>query len=225
MVHYNSQQDADAKQSAPAVSLYPDGLYKSGGKRCLDTALIVMALPFLIPIMLLVALAVMMDGNSPFFTQNRLGRNWQSFRLYKFRTMKPGADALLEAHLAANPAARAEWDRDQKLRDDPRITKIGRFLRKSSLDELPQLINVLLGHMSLVGPRPMMPEQRVLYPGVYYAAHRPGLTGLWQVSVRNGSTFTARALYDERYSREVSLWLDLTTIFQTFRVVARCTGC
>ena len=224
MMHYDSRPDID---SGPLNSKFAiaGGIYKNGGKRLLDTALILIALPFLLPLMVLVALAIMLDGHSPIYTQARLGKAWTPFRLYKFRTMRPGADALLKAHLAENPEAREEWERDQKLRDDPRITKVGRYLRKSSLDELPQLVNVLIGQMSLVGPRPMMPEQRILYPGEYYAAHRPGLTGLWQVSVRNGSTFATRALYDERYSRELSLKLDVATIFQTFRVVLRCTGC
>lgn len=226
MVQPNSGQDIHPDQVIDHGAIIDAlGIYEKGGKRSLDIVLIVLALPFLLPIMLLVALAIMMDGNSPFYTQNRLGRGWQSFRLYKFRTMKPDADLLLQAYLDSDPAARQEWDRDQKLRHDPRVTRVGAFLRKTSLDELPQLFNVILGHMSLVGPRPMMPEQRVLYPGVYYAAHRPGLTGLWQVSVRNGSTFASRAIYDERYSREVSLSLDVATIVQTFRVVARCTGC
>lgn len=203
----------------------PARLYVNGGKRVLDTTLILLALPFLLPILLVVTMVVMLDGGSPLYSQMRLGRGWQRFRLYKFRTMRPDSDALLAAHLAADPHARAEWDLNQKLRDDPRITRAGRFLRKTSLDELPQLLNVLLGQMSLVGPRPMMLEQRVLYPGAYYAAHRPGLTGLWQISARNGSTFAARAIYDERYYREVGLKLDMATILATFRVVARCTGC
>ncbi|MDM7458616.1 MAG: sugar transferase [Paracoccus sp. (in: a-proteobacteria)] len=200
-------------------------IYTNGGKRLFDTILIILALPFLIPVMLVVALVVMLDGHSPIYTQDRLGRGWKRFRLLKFRTMKPDADKLLDTYLASDPQARIEWDRDQKLRNDPRVTPVGKFLRKSSLDELPQLINVLMGEMSLVGPRPMLPEQRVLYPGSYYAIHRPGLTGLWQISVRNGSAFAERAIYDERYSREVGFILDVKTIFQTFKVVARGTGC
>ncbi|TJZ91995.1 sugar transferase [Paracoccus gahaiensis] len=203
----------------------PQSLYTSGGKRFLDTLLVLIAVPIILPIMIVVAAVVMLDGGSPIYSQMRLGRGWKKFRLFKFRTMRPDGDAILAAHLAADPGARAEWDMNQKLRNDPRITRVGRFLRKTSLDELPQLINVLLGSMSLVGPRPMMLEQRVLYPGTYYAAHRPGLTGLWQISARSGSTFAARALYDERYYRELSLRLDLSTIFRTFAVVARCTGC
>ncbi len=205
MLQSNDGHELGSSQATnPVAGIELPKVYDNGGKRLLDLTLILLALPFLIPVMIVVALAVMLDGGSPFYTQKRLGRGWQSFRLYKFRTMKPQADLLLEAHLAANPAARAEWDADQKLRNDPRVT---------------------LGHMSLVGPRPMMPEQRVLYPGVYYAAHRPGLTGLWQVSVRNGSTFATRAVFDERYSREISLALDVSTIARTFQVVARCTGC
>lgn len=224
MAHFDTRTDIDSG-SSPQFALYSEGIYKNGGKRVLDTALILISLPFLLPLMALIAIVIMLDGHSPIYMQDRLGRGWKRFRLFKFRTMHHNADALLEEYLAQNPQARAEWDRDQKLRNDPRITPVGRYLRKSSLDELPQLVNVLLGEMSLVGPRPMMPGQRPLYSGEYYPAHRPGLTGLWQVSIRNGSAFTARADYDERYSREISLRLDLATIIQTFRVVARCTGC
>ncbi|MGR3199659.1 MAG: sugar transferase [Paracoccus sp. (in: a-proteobacteria)] len=226
MIHDDRLLDATgAELVGDFVSFEPHNLYMGGGKRLLDTAMIIAALPFILPIMLIVAVLVAFDGGSPIYSQTRLGRGWKSFRLYKFRTMKTNSAELLAAHLAANPEAKAEWDLNQKLRNDPRITWAGRFLRKTSLDELPQLINVLLGQMSLVGPRPIMVEQRPLYPGHYYAAHRPGLTGLWQVSARNGTTFAARAIYDERYYRDLSLGLDISTIIRTFVVVARCTGC
>lgn len=218
-------RDASANLNIANFKHESRSIYTNGGKRLLETCLILLALPFLLPLMVLIAIAVSVDGHSPFYTQDRLGKDWTRFRLFKFRTMHPDADRFLAEHLAANLEARLEWDRDQKLARDPRITPIGCILRKTSLDELPQLLNVLLGQMSLVGPRPMMPEQRLRYPGAYYATHRPGLTGLWQVSVRNGSTFAARADYDERYAREISLGLDVTTIIQTFRVVLRCTGC
>ena len=127
------------------------------------------------------------------------------FRLWKLRSMVVDADRKLEEYLCANPAARAEWDETQKLKDDPRITAAGRLIRKTSLDELPQLWNVLIGDMSLVGPRPMMPQQAELYPGRDYYRLRPGLTGLWQISDRNATSFAARAAYDAEYSRQMSL--------------------
>ena len=129
-------------------------------------------------------------------------------------------DATLDQTLAA----RAEWDASQKLRDDPRITRVGRILRRTSLDELPQLWNVLRGDMSLVGPRPMMPSQRSLYPGRAYFALRPGLTGLWQVSKRNEASFAERASFDDDYYRRLSFALDARVLVATVRVVLRATG-
>lgn len=134
------------------------------------------------------------------------------------------ADAQLETYLASDPTARAEWDSTQKLKVDPRITRFGRILRKSSLDELPQLWNVLKGDMSLVGPRPMMPCQRDLYPGSAYYRLRPGITGPWQVSRRNESTFADRARFDTDYDRTLSLGTDIGLLISTVRVVVRATG-
>ena len=199
-------------------------VYATFGKRGLDLFLVLMALPFLLPLMLLIACAVALDGRTPFFVQDRLGRDWRRFRLYKFRTMVYDAEDRLRAHLAADPEARAEWDLHQKLRHDPRVTRVGHFLRATSMDELPQLINVMRGQMSLVGPRPMMVDQRDQYPGEDYAAMLPGLTGLWQVSERSTSSFAARADYDREYRRVQGLRTDLLTIARTFAVVARCTG-
>jgi lipopolysaccharide/colanic/teichoic acid biosynthesis glycosyltransferase len=139
--------------------------------------------------------------------------------------MVPGAEARLAAHLAADPAARAEWDRSQKLREDPRVTPLGRLLRRSSLDELPQLWNVLAGDMSLVGPRPMMPCQQALYPGEAYYRLRPGLTGPWQVSDRHASAFADRARFDRDYEQALSLATDLRILAATLRAVLRGTGC
>ena len=144
-------------------------LYRDGFKRVLDVILVLIAaLPVMIVIGML-ALIVARDGASPFYFQKRVGRGGRVFRMMKLRSMVPNADSLLEAHLAANPEARAEWDRDQKLRNDPRITPIGRIIRKASFDELPQLWNVLKGDMALVGPRPMMVEQQV-EPAIRFAS-------------------------------------------------------
>jgi lipopolysaccharide/colanic/teichoic acid biosynthesis glycosyltransferase len=176
------------------------------------------------PLIMLIALFVSLDGHSPFYSQRRLGMGGRSFTLWKLRSMVPDADTRLREHLSADPAARAEWDRTQKLMNDPRITRMGRFIRKCSIDELPQLWNVLRGDMSLVGPRPMMPEQASLYPGISYFALRPGITGTWQVSARNESSFAERARFDSDYYRSVSLGTDLGILLATVRVVVRGTG-
>jgi lipopolysaccharide/colanic/teichoic acid biosynthesis glycosyltransferase len=178
----------------------------------------------ILPLIALLALLISLDGHSPFYRQKRLGRHGRIFTLWKLRSMVAGADARLEAHLTADPVARAEWTLTQKLKEDPRITRIGRFLRKSSADELPQLWNVLRGDMSLVGPRPMMPDQASLYPGTAYYALRPGITGSWQVSARNDSSFADRARFDTDYERRVSAATDLAILLATVRVVLRGTG-
>lgn len=200
------------------------GIYRKLAKRALDVTAIVLAAPVVVPLVAGLALAVARDGGKPFYTQDRVGRNGKTFRIWKLRSMVADADARLEEHLAANPAARREWDSTQKLKDDPRITRFGRLLRKSSLDELPQLWNVLIGDMSLVGPRPMMPCQRSLYPGQAYYALRPGITGYWQTSGRNRTTFEARAEYDDAYEAELSLPTDARILLRTVSVVVKGTG-
>jgi lipopolysaccharide/colanic/teichoic acid biosynthesis glycosyltransferase len=144
--------------------------------------------------------------------------------MWKIRTMVPQADRLLEAYLAENPEVRREWDLTQKLKCDPRITRFGGLLRKTSLDELPQLWNVFVGNMSLIGPRPMMVDQEGLYPGTAYYALRPGISGPWQVSKRNESSFAERAKYDTDYYLGLSFRGDLKILAQTVGVVLRSTG-
>ena len=144
--------------------------------------------------------------------------------MVKLRSMVPDAEAQLQAYLEQNPQAREEWNRTQKLKSDPRITRVGRFLRRSSLDELPQLWNVLKGDMSLIGPRPMMIDQVKLYPGDAYFSLRPGITGPWQVSERNETEFADRARFDSGYLKELSFRTDLNILVRTFGVVMRCTG-
>lgn len=201
-----------------------DGVYRRSLKRFLDCGLVLLAAPFVAPLILLIALGVRMDGGPAFYSQERIGRNGRIFRIWKLRSMKVGADDLLEAHLAADPAARAEWASTQKLKADPRITRIGRPIRKVSLDELPQVWNVLKGDMSLVGPRPMMPGQAPLYPGRAYYRLRPGLTGFWQISDRNETSFASRAAYDTQYARRLSLPTDIFVLCVTVWVVLRGTG-
>ena len=199
-------------------------LYRRGLKRALDIFLVVLALPFVLPTTIILATLIAARGHSPFYRQARLGRGGKVFTMWKLRTMVPDADKRLKEYLAGSDAARQEWETFQKLRNDPRITQLGHFLRRSSLDELPQLWNVLKGDMSLVGPRPMMPEQSVLYPGHAYYVLRPGLTGLWQVSDRNSSTFAQRAEFDAAYDRMLSFATDVKVLFATVGVVFRCTG-
>ncbi|RKF12386.1 sugar transferase [Roseovarius spongiae] len=198
--------------------------YRDGAKRCLDVALVLLTLPISLPLILGMAVLAALDGAHPFYRQKRLGRGGRVFHMVKLRTMVPGADALLERHLRENPAARREWDETQKLKQDPRTTRIGRFLRKSSLDELPQLWNVLRGDMSLVGPRPMMVDQEALYPGKAYYELRPGITGPWQISERNATSFAERAGFDSEYLASLSLARDVSILLRTVGVVLRGTG-
>jgi lipopolysaccharide/colanic/teichoic acid biosynthesis glycosyltransferase len=202
-----------------------EGSYAARGKRALDLALVLMALPVALPIIVLSALLLWVESGLPFYSQDRLGQNGKRFRIFKLRTMVRDADARLQDCLQQNPALRREWDETQKLKKDPRITRIGRILRVTSLDELPQLWNVFTGEMSLVGPRPMMPEQLPLYgEASAYFAVKPGITGLWQVSDRNESSFAARAQADADYLRMMGLQMDLSLIWRTVGVVAKGTG-
>jgi exopolysaccharide production protein ExoY len=189
MSHVPPHADAIAAENSAKAS---GGVYRRFFKRWFDMALLLAAAPFVLPLILLLALFVRRDGGPAFYVQDRIGLDGRVFRIWKLRTMEVDADA----RLAANPALLAEWTETQKLKNDPRVTPVGRLLRKTSFDELPQLWNVFKGDMSLVGPRPMLPEQRALYPGRAYYRMRPGLTGLWQVSDRNASSFAARAEFD-----------------------------
>lgn len=199
-------------------------LYRRTLKRWMDVGFVLMAAPFVVPVMLALIAVLKVTGHTPFFTQERVGLGGRTFKLWKLRTMVPDAEARLQDHLQKDENARREWDAFQKLARDPRITDFGQFLRKSSLDELPQLWNVLVGDMSLVGPRPMMVEQQDLYPGSAYFALRPGLTGTWQISDRNQSTFAQRAEFDAEYERNLSFFRDLKILFATVGVVLRATG-
>lgn len=200
-------------------------IYTGFFKRLMDIVIVLIAALPVAAVVAILAALVASDGKSPFFAQNRVGRNGVTFRMWKLRSMVSDAEAQLETYLNANPKHRREWDEHQKLRHDPRITPIGRIIRKTSLDELPQLFNVLKGDMSIVGPRPMMPSQRVMYPGLAYFAMRPGITGFWQISVRNESSFAERAEFDNSYFKEMSFVTDVSVILRTFRVVLCGTGC
>ena len=187
-------------------------------KRALDIIGAGVGLVLLAPFFLIVALMVRADGGPAFFAHQRVGRGGKLFGCLKFRSMVIDSQARLEALLANDPAARAEWEATRKLKNDPRITRIGRFLRSTSLDELPQLINVLLGEMSLVGPRPVQEAEIDRYYGAsaaHYMAVRPGITGLWQVSGRSETSYESRVALDVAYVSRPSMIADLTILLRT----------
>jgi lipopolysaccharide/colanic/teichoic acid biosynthesis glycosyltransferase len=209
-----------------ALALPPRrGLYRKLFKRVFDVTTIVLAAPVVVPVVAALAILVARDGGKPLYSQMRVGKGGKRFRMWKLRSMVCDADERMEDYLAAHPEARLEWDLTQKLKDDPRITRIGKVLRQTSLDELPQLWNVLLGEMSLVGPRPIMLSQQSIYPGVAYYLLRPGCTGFWQTAGRNRTTFEARADYDTAYERNLSLMTDLKILVGTVGVMMKGTGC
>ena len=199
-------------------------LYRRFAKRVLDIVLVMLFAPMALLIVGASVLAIMMDGGKPIYFQYRIGKNGRKFRMYKLRTMVLDADEQLESYLAEHPQEREEWRLNQKLKVDPRVTAFGRILRKTSMDELPQLFNVLKGEMSIVGPRPMMDGQQKLYPGNVYYKMKPGLTGYWQISARNDCQFRDRAVYDAQYYREMSLATDLLVLLKTVGPVIRGAG-
>lgn len=181
----------------------------------------------ILPLFGLIALAIRLNSPGPvLYASPRIGENGRRFRAWKFRTMVVGATEILRKHLERSPELRAEYERESKLRNDPRITWIGQWLRRTSLDELPQLWNVIRGEMSLVGPRPILDHEVARYGACYqlYKRTRPGLTGLWQVSGRNNTTYAQRFGYVEYYVRNWSVWLDLYILCRTVKVVLTGEG-
>jgi len=195
-------------------------------KRAFDLVASIALIVLFGPLLLLIALAVRCDGGPALFGHRRIGAAGASFRCWKFRSMVLDSEAVLAQTLASDPVARAEWDKDFKLRRDPRVTPLGTFLRKSSLDELPQLFNVLKGEMSLVGPRPIVAAEVERYGQAMeeYRACKPGITGLWQVSGRNDVDYAERVELDRRYAWSWSLKGDLIILVRTLGVVARRSG-
>jgi Undecaprenyl-phosphate galactose phosphotransferase WbaP len=196
-------------------------------KRVMDLGLIFLSAPILGPFIGLIALLIKLDSNgSVFYYQDRIGFGGKTFKFWKFRSMVDGADQVLEAYLEANPDARAEYEVNHKLKNDPRVTKFGKFIRKFSIDELPQLINVLRGDMSLVGPRPFMGTEIGFYDKCYslYTYVQPGVTGLWQISGRSNVAYTTRVSMDDYYLRNWSIWLDIHILIRTIGVVLRGRG-
>ena len=196
-------------------------------KRSFDIATATTMLVFALPAMLFIALIMFSTDRGPiFFGHERIGHNGKRFKCLKFRSMVVNSQEALKRHLELFPQARAEWEATQKLRNDPRITRLGHFLRITSLDELPQLINVIRGDMSLVGPRPIVQDEVVRYADeiAHYAAVRPGITGLWQVSGRSDVGYDQRVQLDSLYVREWSFVGDMVILAKTVKVVALRTG-
>jgi Undecaprenyl-phosphate galactose phosphotransferase WbaP len=196
-------------------------------KRMMDIMIsIVLGIIFL-PVLLLTAILIKLDSPGPvFYKQARIGKDGRRIIIYKFRSMRENGEKVLGVYLAKNPKAQQEWNETQKLREDPRITRVGRWIREFSVDELPQLLNVMKGDMSLVGPRPILFDQKSLYgDGInVYMSVRPGLTGFWQVSGRNRTTFGQRAAYDIYYVHNWSLWLEMYILLRTVWVVLSRDG-
>ncbi len=195
-------------------------------KRLFDVVFATGLLLLCLPLFAILAIRIQKDGGPLFFAHKRIGHKGISFHCLKFRTMVPNAQAVLDRLLERDSAALEEWNRDFKLRDDPRITPVGRFLRKYSLDELPQLWNVLKGEMSLVGPRPIVESELERYgeDAEYYLETKPGMSGLWQISGRNDTGYEERVYLDTWYAKNWSLWMDIVILIKTARVVLRKEG-
>lgn len=234
----DSQASALELKPAEALAFFPAGAGTGGAdalsirvqrlvQRALCLTLVVLSLPLWLPILLLLMLAVKLDSPGPiFFSQDQLGQHARRIRPLKFRTMHVGAEARLQALLAAGGALAEEYARHHKLKNDPRVTRVGRLLRRTSLDELPQLWNILAGDMSLVGPRPYLPRELPAMEGHEgtILQVRPGLTGLWQVSGRSQTSFAARVQFDVAYVQQWSLRKDLGILVKTLWVVLAGVG-
>ncbi|MGF9692460.1 MULTISPECIES: sugar transferase [unclassified Rhizobium] len=203
--------------------------FPTGGvaKRAFDVTTAMIAIVVFSPLLLMImALVKFSDGGSIFYGHKRVGHNGRYFKCLKFRTMVVNGDEVLRRYLQNDPEAAKEWRATRKLKHDPRVTTIGTVLRKLSLDELPQLINILRGDMSIVGPRPVVDEELTLYDSfaVYYLQTRPGLTGLWQISGRNDVSYESRIAFDTQYVQNWSLLRDISIIVKTIPAVCMSRG-
>ena len=196
-------------------------------KWILDRLLAVIAFVLLLPFFVIIPILIKLTSRGPvFYRQNRLGRGGRPIRVWKFRSMYVDADARLASILASDPAKRAEWEANFKLADDPRVTPLGRFLRKTSIDEFPQLFNVFAGDMALVGPRPIVQDEVKYYGPAYdiFASVHPGVTGLWQASGRSGTDYARRVALDTYYVLNWSPWMDVWILFRTIGAVLFMRG-
>lgn len=200
--------------------------YTRTGKRFSDLSLALFLSPILVLPIAILALLIKLDGGPAFFAHKRVGKNGREFGCLKLRTMRPDAEAYLETYLAENETARVEWEANFKLKNDPRITRLGKFLRKTSLDELPQILNVLRGDMSFVGPRPVPHHELKKYGSEQHAylAGRPGITGAWQLNGRNNLDYATRVAMDVSYRRHESFLGDTLIILNTPLKILKPTG-
>ena len=198
------------------------------GKRILDLSIILLSLPIIVPLLAIIYLCISVTGGNALYRQTRIGRNGQPFEILKFRTMHANSENLLNDFLSKHPEKAEQWAAFRKIDNDPRVTKLGRVLRALSLDELPQVINVVTGDMSLVGHRPFVPNEKRDYfdngKSMAYLQLRPGLTGFSQINGRHRDTLEQRIAWNEKYASECSFLLDLKIIFSTFAVIVRKTG-
>lgn len=222
----HDRADTASMREIGVVGKMSTSAYQRYGKRIFDLTLVLLSAPISIPLISIIALLIMFDGGRPFFGHRRVGRSGKVFRCWKLRTMVPNAEKVLADYLAKDPDMQAYWKENFKLTNDPRITRIGSFLRKTSLDELPQLWNVFVGDMSMVGSRPVTYAELEKYGDFLsvYLTQRPGITGIWQVSGRNDISYQMRVALDQRYMREIGFFTDLKLIFGTVGVVLRKTG-
>ncbi|WP_431320202.1 sugar transferase [Rhizobium sp. YTU87027] len=220
-----TRSDSSPFYGAVHQSVFPP----TGGiaKRAFDVSAACLGLIFLSPLFLMVMLLVKLSDRGPiFYGHRRIGHNGQEFRCLKFRTMVTNGDKVLQEYLRNNPKAMEEWRATRKLQDDPRVTAVGAVLRKLSLDELPQLFNIIRGEMSVVGPRPVVRDELEMYENaaVYYLQSRPGLTGLWQISGRNDVSYATRVAFDTHYVENWSLVRDVVIIARTIPAVCAQRG-
>ena len=219
---------ANDNRSTDHLGTARNGLFLYGTlKVIIDFLIAIVGIVVLFPLIIMVmGLLLILQGRPIFISHQRLGKDGLSFPCFKFRTMVVDAEAKLAQHLAAHPELQVEWEETRKLKDDPRITPLGVFLRKSSIDEIPQLFNILRRNMSLVGPRPITASEAEVY-GVHFADYarvRPGLTGLWQISGRSDTTYAERIQLDVRYVRERTLWGDFRIMLMTIPAVMGSRG-
>ncbi|HHA0057049.1 TPA: exopolysaccharide biosynthesis polyprenyl glycosylphosphotransferase, partial [Klebsiella pneumoniae] len=195
-------------------------------KRCFDIAGSLTIILILSPLLIYITTKVKKDGGPAIYGHERVGKNGHKFKCLKFRSMVINSQEVLSKLLENDPVARVEWDTTFKLKNDPRVTPIGRFLRRTSLDELPQLFNVLRGEMSLVGPRPIITDELARYNDevAYYLLSKPGMTGLWQVSGRSDVDYDTRVYLDAWYVKNWSMWNDIAILFKTVGVVLKRDG-
>lgn len=233
MYHYGAVEadtgefDIDSRAAGGQVSRQAKATAGLSASRVMDVLIALAVVLFTLPLLVLIAVTIKLhDGGPALFGHTRIGRGGRNFRCLKFRSMVVDAEVRLQALLAADPSARREWEADQKLRDDPRVTPLGAFLRKTSLDELPQVFNVLRGEMSIVGPRPIVQSEVCRYGRAFkhYCSVPPGITGLWQVSGRNDVSYRRRVALDRVYAKSKCLRTDLMIIAKTVPAVLLRSG-